>query len=70
MFCRYDFKVTEVLKNTIKGTIFLGEEKASVENCIIHFVNEILRIESPSLLAERGADEFPIDVFKSKSYIF
>lgn len=69
-FCRYDFKVTEVVKNInkVKGTVFLGDQKASVENCTIHFVDEIFKIKTPSLLSERSADDFPSNTFKSKSY--
>lgn len=66
-FCRYDFKITEVVKKNVKGTIHLGEDKASIENCLIHFIDEIFRIEKSSLLAERTTDEFPTNIVKSKS---
>lgn len=67
-FCRYDCKITELVKSNVKGTIFFGEDKASIENCSIHFTDEIMRIETSSLLTDRNTDEFPTDIFKRKFF--
>lgn len=50
----------------MRGTILLGEGKASIDNCSIHFISEVLRIETFSLLSDRTAGDVLRNVFKSK----
>ncbi|KAJ8915761.1 hypothetical protein NQ315_004573 [Exocentrus adspersus] len=49
----YDFKIEEVNRTSVQGTIMVGRDKASIENCSIKSLNEIMRIENPVLVAER-----------------
>lgn len=51
--CWYNFKVTEVSRNVVKGTLLLGKDSTPMENCKIKFLDEFMRIEKPVLLTDR-----------------
>ncbi|XP_044258582.1 E3 ubiquitin-protein ligase UHRF1-like [Tribolium madens] len=49
----YDFEIKAMTKKGIKGTLLVGTDHARLENCTIKFIDELLRIENPTLLNER-----------------
>ncbi|XP_056646054.1 E3 ubiquitin-protein ligase UHRF1-like [Diorhabda sublineata] len=48
----YNFKIDKVSRTNVIGTVLLGGDKAPLENCTLHFINEIMRIEEPVLLSQ------------------
>ncbi|CAH1106716.1 unnamed protein product [Psylliodes chrysocephalus] len=46
----FDFKITDITRTNISGTVLVGRDETPIENCTIVFKNEILRIEVPELL--------------------
>lgn len=63
---RYDFKVEEVSRTSVIGTILVGRDKASIENCSIKFIDEIMRIQEPVLLSERSEEPKQVPSKKNK----
>ncbi|XP_074029660.1 E3 ubiquitin-protein ligase UHRF1 [Leptinotarsa decemlineata] len=50
----FEFKVGEVTKTSLTGTILVGRDRTPLENCSIKFTDEVMRIEKPELLADKA----------------
>ena len=58
----YDLKVTSINANgrrkpVLKGTLFVGTENTNLEDSIVAFTNEIMKIEPRKLISERSEEE-------------
>ncbi|CAG9858171.1 unnamed protein product [Phyllotreta striolata] len=53
----YDFKINELTRTKITGTIHLGNDEAPIEDCSIEFRNELMRIEEAKPLADCPQNE-------------
>ncbi|KYB25736.1 E3 ubiquitin-protein ligase UHRF2 [Tribolium castaneum] len=52
----YDFKITNINreKNTLEGNLIMGlSREAVVHDCIVKFVDEVMKIEQPTLITNR-----------------
>lgn len=65
----YDFTISKIKKMNIIGTLHIGKNKATIDNCSIKFVKEIMKIESLQLISERTED-LSIEVPIRKSQYF
>ncbi|KAG5881112.1 hypothetical protein JTB14_024357 [Gonioctena quinquepunctata] len=52
----YEFRVEDISKTSVKGSLLVGRDRAPLENCSLKFIDEIMRIEKPLLLTNRKDD--------------
>ncbi|KAL1132206.1 hypothetical protein AAG570_010163 [Ranatra chinensis] len=67
----YDLKVTSIKpsrkRTELKGTLFVGTEKTPLEDSIIHFIDDIMKIESTKLISERSEEELALMQTETKT---
>ncbi|KAJ3646639.1 hypothetical protein Zmor_024217 [Zophobas morio] len=65
----YDFKIGEIniKKCTLVGTLMLGGDLEDI-NCTVKFANEVMKIEKPTLICERGSETKTIPLRKLPLY--